>query len=207
MGDVDTRARNWCFLLYPESMKKDAFEQLASWCIPAAVSPLHDPDPDHMKPHYHVVLAFSGKKSYAQMKGLAEKIGGVVAPANLAKVEDLGGMIRYLVHKDNPDKQQFASHTEIRSFAGLNIEKFFELSTQELQQVVSDMMQFVKEHNILEFQELADACVAYNPEWFHALITRCTYVMNMYIKSRRHSTRRDRDVLLDPEGSSEGEQP
>lgn len=197
MSDVDYRARNWTFLLYPESMQQDAFNIIRSWCIPGYISPLHEPDGEDKKPHYHVGLAFSGKKSFSQIKGLAAKVGGVVPSFELAKVEDLGGHVRYMIHKDNPDKQQFSGQDVITSLCGFNVSKFFELTSEELDKIIADMEEFVCDHNITEMQQLKDVARRYYPAWAHALNHRCMYVMGQYIKSRRHARKPDIDVLIE----------
>ena len=60
------RARAFAFLVYEDSAYPDWMERLADLHIEAFVSPLHDkdvnPDGSLKKPHWHVLLYFSGKK-------------------------------------------------------------------------------------------------------------------------------------------------
>ena len=70
------KKRNWAFVLYPESAPADWREQLQKTGLQCAISPLHDKDmnPDNTpkKPHYHVILTYSGPTSYNVVKEQAK---------------------------------------------------------------------------------------------------------------------------------------
>ena len=70
------KKRNWAFVLYPESAPADWREQLQKTGLQCAISPLHDKDmnPDNTpkKPHYHVILTYSGPTSYNVVKALTD---------------------------------------------------------------------------------------------------------------------------------------
>jgi len=74
----DDRTRNWTIVVYPESAPENWIEILQSEQVPFAVSPLHDKDVnvdgEIKKPHWHVMLMYSGKKSFTQIKEIADKL-------------------------------------------------------------------------------------------------------------------------------------
>lgn len=67
----DGRGRNWAFLVYPESAPGNWLDLLDDLKVPAYVSPIHDLDVDGdgviKKAHYHVLVAFAGKKTREQV--------------------------------------------------------------------------------------------------------------------------------------------
>ena len=66
------RARNWAFVIYPESLPKNWKNIITEIGIPMAVSPLHDKDIDPTgevkKPHYHCIVTYEGPTSYEVVK-------------------------------------------------------------------------------------------------------------------------------------------
>lgn len=99
----DSRVRNWTFIEYPESAPDNWRSVLDDLHIKWVESPLHDkdtnPDGTVKKPHWHVMLCFSSKKSYQQILKICRGISGT----NPQRVEDITGLVRYMAHLDNPE--------------------------------------------------------------------------------------------------------
>ena len=95
--------------------------------LQCAISPLHDKDmnPDNTpkKPHYHVILTYSGPTSYNVVKALTDGFNQPIPQA----LEQVRGYYRYLTHKDNPEKAQY-DEREIKTINGFNIVDFSELT-------------------------------------------------------------------------------
>lgn len=112
-----TRTRNFTTILYPESAVSNWRDVLAEMCVPAIVSPLHDkdinPDGTPKKPHYHILLMFSGVKTVEQVYGLVQAFGAI-RPQTVSNAQS---MARYFIHKDNPEKYQY-DPAEIQNFSG-----------------------------------------------------------------------------------------
>ena len=93
----DERSRNWVIIVYPESAPKDWQGILDNMHVQWIESPLHDkdtnPDGTIKKAHWHVILAFGSKKSYKQVKEIADNLH---APTP-QKVHNMKGQVRYLV--------------------------------------------------------------------------------------------------------------
>lgn len=167
---ADVRSRVWTFIMYPDSMPKDWQKLISDLRIPAAVSPLHDADLNgdgsEKKPHYHVFLSFEGKKSYDQLYILTRRFNGTIPK----RVESPQGLIRYFIHKDNPDKAQYQIE-DITLFGGLDIEKYFKPTASHVSEIIDEMIQFIYDNDLTEWAELQRYALD-NKEW--------SYVLNMY---------------------------
>lgn len=108
------RSNLWAFLIYPGDSAPDNYLSiLENLRIPVAISPEHDPDPDVdpdqegdavRKKHRHVMIYFGigSNKSFDQVSALIEPLHGT-RPFVL---HNMKGYARYLIHYDNPEKQQ-----------------------------------------------------------------------------------------------------
>lgn len=179
MASSDNRSRSWCFILYPDSAPADFDGILRNSCVAGCYSPLHTPD--DAKPHYHVLLSFGSKKSLEQVIAYSSLLGGTLPFI----VHDVRQMVRYFVHLDNPDKQQF-DPSSISCFGGYDIDKFFTLSSASKQSCFVDIMSFVRDNPALMYCDLIDICLDLHPDWLALLQTNlaCNKVITEYMHSR-----------------------
>lgn len=179
----DGRARAWTMIVYPESAPQNWKEQLDSEHIAWACI-LHDkdanPDGTKKKAHYHVLLLFEGKKSYEQIKELTDSFH---APAP-QRVTSVRGMVRYMIHMDNPEKYQY-DRGAIEPHGGIDIDKYFELSVSQVEEVLSEMSAFILENSIDNFGDFIAYCLSEDaPEgWFGVAATKSTMYLNKVIDS------------------------
>lgn len=177
----DGRSRSWTMIVYPESAPQNWKEQLDSEHIAWACI-LHDkdanPDGTRKKSHYHVLLLFEGKKSYEQIKELSDSLN---APAP-QRVTSVRGMVRYMTHMDNPEKYQY-DRAAIEPHGGIDIEKYFEMSVSQVEEVLSDMSAFILENGIDNFGDFIAYCLSPDaPEgWFGVAATKATMYLNKVI--------------------------
>ena len=124
----DDRSRNWVIIVYPESAPDDWRGILDNMHVQWIESPLHDkdtnPDGTIKKAHWHIILAFGSKKSYKQVKEIADKLNAPVPQ----KVHNMKGQVRYLIHLDNPEKYQY-SVEEVKSHGGIDVDKYFKATS------------------------------------------------------------------------------
>ncbi|WP_256948213.1 replication protein, partial [Staphylococcus epidermidis] len=101
------RTRNWTFVIYPESVFQNWRDVLDNEYIQWVESPLHDkdtnPDGEIKKAHKHILVMYDGVKSYNQILELTEKINATVPQ----KCGSAKGLVRYMLHMDNPEKYQY----------------------------------------------------------------------------------------------------
>lgn len=188
----DGRTRLWTFIVYPESAPEDWRDRIDETHSPYAVSPLHDRDINAdgtpKKPHWHVFLSFEGVKSYEQVLEIAQAAQGTIPQ----RVESAKGMARYLAHLDNPDKAQYDRNL-IETHGGLDIAEYLEGNKADSRRICKEIIEYVIENDITEYEDIITYAMYNNDEWFDALRTECTYVVNSFIKSRRHRKEREQN--------------
>lgn len=183
---ADKRTRNWVFILYPESAPTNWKELLKEEMISFAVSPLHDLDISDentgvlKKAHYHIMLCFDSMKAFSQVEVITKKLNcPIPQPVNSYK-----GTIRYMVHKDDANKHQY-NINDIYVYGDIDIVTPFQTATSRYD-AIKEMLNYVKENNITEFQDLMDYAMVEQEEWFRYLCDNSAYIVQEYIKSARH---------------------
>ncbi len=80
----DAKSREWWCVVYPDSAPSNWRELVQETFLEAYISPLHDkdknPDGTPKKPHYHVVLAWSGPTTFSNAKNIMGEFKGVIQP-------------------------------------------------------------------------------------------------------------------------------
>lgn len=185
-GNKDTRTRNWSIILYPDSAPDDWRDIIDAYHIEWIESPLHDKDinatGDPKKPHWHILLMFGGVKSYEQVKELTDRLHAPIPE----RCHNAKAMVRYMAHLDNPDKAQYST-TDIKPHGGVDLAEMLRPSASERYTLIADMIAYVKDNKICEFQDLVDYARANEFDtWFPLLCDNSAYVVNQYIKSQRH---------------------
>lgn len=183
----DERSRNWVVIVYPESAPNDWREILDNMHIQWIESPLHDkdvnPDGTVKKSHWHVVLAFGSKKSYKQVKEITDKLNSPIPQ----KVHNMKGQVRYLVHLDNPEKYQYPVE-QVIAHGGIDVDKYFKATSGQRYDMIGEMIDYVRENNIVEMKDLIDyARVNRFDDWFPLLCDNSLIIMDAYIRSNRNS--------------------
>lgn len=188
--------RNWTFVLYPESMDPDYREKLNQLHCEWAESPVHNKDVnangEKKKEHIHIVLCFEGNKSYSQIKDICASVKGVIAPEfgseETALVHSIRGMIRYLIHRDNPEKTQYEK-SAIVAHSGMDIEQYFGYPQDMIKRFIQEMLAFIDANSIYEYSDFLDYCASEKYDtWFDLLtIGRQSYVITKYLDSKRNS--------------------
>lgn len=180
------RTRNWTVVVYPESAPENWREYLDELHIEWVESPLHEWDTNATgevkKAHWHVLLMFGGVKSY-------EQVFECIQPLNCPipqRCHNAKAMVRYMAHLDNPEKHQY-SVADIKAHGGVDLAELLRPSSSERYSLIREMVVYVKENGITEFQDLMDYAYAERfDDWFPLLCDSSAYVVGNYIKSQRH---------------------
>lgn len=143
---MSQRSNVWCFVIYPDdSAPSNYLEIIRSWHIPALVSPVHDSDINaddtEKKKHIHVLLYFGvgANKSFDQVKVYTDQLFGTIP----IRVNSVNAMIRYFIHKDNPEKHQYRQE-DLIVCSGFEIGNAFdnfsdqELMYEQLEKIIVD---------------------------------------------------------------------
>lgn len=185
---ANKRARHWTFICYPESAPENWKEVIKATHIKTAISPLHDKDlnatGDEKKPHWHVFLEYDSLKSYDQVIEITGYAGGTIPQI----VQSPIGMIRYFIHKDNPDKFQY-NWEDIEIYNGFDLEKYDSFTESEIDHIIADITKFIDDNNVLEYADLIaytrDPDNEHFEDWYRT-IRKNTMFFNAYICSRRN---------------------
>lgn len=187
MSEKNVKKRNWAFVLYPESAPKNWREQLLQTGLQCAVSPLHDrdvnPTGEPKKPHYHVILAYSGPTSYNVVKALTNGKLGQTIPQPL---EQLEGYYRYFTHKDNPEKAQYNA-SDIETINGFDIRNYIDLTKSEVVRIKREIQAFIRDNQIFEYADLMDLLMDAGEEMadHYEVAANNTVFFDRYLSSRR----------------------
>lgn len=155
MAEKNVKKRNWAFTAWPDSLPHDWKEQLEKTGLPIAISPIHDKDinatGEPKKPHYHVMLFYSGPTSYNVVKRLTDSLGQPIPQA----VENVQGYYRYLTHEDNPEKAQY-DKADIQTMNGFHIRDYVEMKKSEVGKYIREVQDFIRDNGITEYADLMD---------------------------------------------------
>lgn len=185
------RSSKWAFIVYPDSAPVEWKKLLRLSFVSSAVSPLHSPDPDgsgeERKKHYHVLLDYDSLKSYDQVKSLALELNA----SNPIIISNPSGYYRYMIHKDNPDKEQFVNGFEaIEKFNGFDSGKFENFTKAQTRAFKNDILKLIEKNNITEYEVLItfflDNQDVENFDIYLDFASTNTIFFNTFISSRRN---------------------
>lgn len=184
-----TKKRYWTFVLYPESAPKDWREILQRTGLEIAVSPLHDKDinpgtEEIKKPHYHLILCYTGPVTGNTVKSLV--VDALNQPIPLP-IDSVRGLYRYFTHKDNPEKYQY-DESDITTINGFNILNFADLSSADKTKIKLELVKFIIEKNICEYSDFIIQVMKLNKDDYFFIASTQTIFFNAFIKSKKYKT-------------------
>lgn len=191
------RTRNWTCIGYPESLKIGWLDLLSEKGIQCLVSPLHDKDVyakdseehkkgDLKKAHFHLVFIFDSVKTQQQVQELVNEISlpdcGVLPIA----VMNLRSSVRYLIHKDNPEKAQY-SLSDLINIGGVDIEKYLSNDKEKEEDLNSkfvEIFNLIQSENISSFTQLTAFLLGFDLELF-SVFRKNAFFFTQIMKDRR----------------------
>jgi len=192
---MSVKKRNWAFVVYPESAPHDWMERLQKTGVQCAVSPLHDRDKDpteeDKKPHYHVIVCYSGPTTFSVVKALTERLNAPIPQV----LESVRGYYRYLTHKDNPEKYQY-DENEIRVINGFSILDFVELTKSEVNTIKKKLVEVIISQGMTEYAVFVNYALYMGTDADFDVATSHTIFFNAYLTSQRHIVEMERDEML-----------
>lgn len=185
-----SRTRYFTFIIYPESVVEGWTDIIDSFHVSWAQSPLHDKDINAdgstKKTHWHIMISFDSLKTNEQAQEIANSVGGTV----VQQVHSPRALVRYFAHMDNPEKAQY-NKADIISHGGLDLEDLLKTSNQTRLELLKQMLEYVVDNDVTEYEDLVIYAMYNNSEWFEVLAESGTYFVNAFIKSRRHRKERE----------------
>lgn len=187
MVEKNLRARQWTFIVYPDSAPEGWEDWLASKGFRALISPLHNkdknPDGSVKKPHWHVLLVFNGKKSWKQVTAITEHLHSPI-PEILRG--DGTGMARYFLHLDNPEKHRY-SKDDMKSIGGLDIESFLAPTITDQHNLLEEIFDFIAKHEISNLMVLIGCAKRLKrQDWIDMISNKNTLVITQMLNAQYH---------------------
>lgn len=178
------KERYWTFIVYPESLPEDWKEILQQTGLQIAISPLHNKDlnadGEIKKPHYHILLFFNGPTTYSRVEKITKMVNGTIPKRVISAI----GMIRYLTHKDNPEKAQY-DERDITTINGLDIEDVQGMTMSMELELKKGIIQLCKVKKITEYASLINYLIKEDMRDMFKIASSNTMFFNSYLKSMK----------------------
>lgn len=171
------KGRDFTFIVYPESAPENWRTILDETFLRWVESPLHDKDVNAdgevKKAHWHILLSFDGPVT-------CEHVEKIVAPLNCPAVKKVGsakGLVRYMIHMDNPEKYQY-SRDEIVAHGGADVAYYFEMTASNKLMVMKDIISYIREHEVTNYMDFLMICIETSDDWFDIAVNHNTLAIN-----------------------------
>lgn len=156
----DTRARNWSWIVYPESAPENWRTLLDEMGEKWIESPLHDKDVNETtneikKAHWHIIISFANKKSYKQMVEIS-KLLNAPDPKSIANLQ---GAVQYLWHRNNPEKYQY-NKSDVVAHNGFKYRQYLTDIGVDTDTILQEIIQWVQETGCSEYGDLVNYSVS-----------------------------------------------
>lgn len=185
MAEKVVKARNWRFVIYPDSLPENWQDIIRDTLLPIAISPLHDKDVtaegELKKPHYHGILCYGNTTPKTKIQSILKPLNG---PQEIKTADKLKMAYRYFVHADDPDKAQY-DFKDILHFNGFCLEDYVELSRSEEMALVREIVTYVRDNNIYDYSDLLEICFDQGLDQYFDFAYSHTIFFTGYIRSRR----------------------
>ncbi len=147
------KSRFFDFLVYPESAPDDWVGLLRRSHCAFALSPLHKPDDEQSKPHHHVVF-YSGHGPITLDAAKAKIPADVPANGYVEPTKSSAGYQRYLIHLDDPEKEQFPEGANaITLLNGFPLDLTRELSKSEKAEIRQALLDIIRQNGVNEYSD------------------------------------------------------
>lgn len=173
------------FVVYPESAPDDWVDRLRATHCMFAISPLHEPDGENAKPHYHVLYKHSGPATLAAMTRCIPS--DVPANGHVEPVPHGRGYMRYLIHLDDPEKQQFPDGKDaITCLNAFPLDLSREYTAEERNAQRAEVFSLIRENGLTEYADLLDGLNDMGRDDLFDFAFNHTIALTHYLASRRH---------------------
>lgn len=182
---MEELARNWTTIVYFEELGgyKVICDALKRLHYSMLISPIHNPDEESKKKHFHLLMK-GEKKSKKQILNILCEVapvdsvekGTLKGIAQPQKVHNLRSMVRYFLHLDDLDKEQFEDKKMV-SF-DFEYEKYLTDTTSKNE--IKDIIKLIKDNQVSSLIDLLELFIAFEIDYSY--IEKHTYLVNTLIK-------------------------
>jgi len=182
-----TNARNFTFIIYPESIPEDWQSLFEKIDIPMAISPLHDKDETerkdltedeqkiiedggkvYKKPHYHVLYVAKNAVTLESVRNKIKRALGNKALSHVEIVDGIESVYKYLTHESKDaikkNKHKYDSQ-DIIHLNDFDIERYIFLDESQKRSLKNDLLSIVKNEHIVNVIDLMSFLDIYGEEY------------------------------------------
>lgn len=174
------KGRDWTFIVYPESAPTNWREILDETHMRWIESPLHDRDVDvdgePKKAHWHIMLSADGPITENAVKKIIEPLNCTIP----AKVGSGRGLVRYMIHMDNPEKFQYSAD-EIIPHNGAEVAPYFEMTKTNKMVALKEIMTYIYDNRVVNYADFLMVCIQHSDDWFDIATNHNTLAINKMI--------------------------
>lgn len=125
------------------------------------------------------MMSWDGPVTQGPVRLVSESVGSHV---EVKKVGSGRGLIRYMIHMDNPEKYQY-DVAEIKGHNGADVQSYFELTATDKLTVMKEIVQFIYNNEITNYAEFLMMAITDqdNDDWFSVAVNSNTLAINKMI--------------------------
>lgn len=184
-----TKARNFAFILYPESLPEDWEDCLIKLGVPMAISPLHDKDVSerkfedmndnekdivnngdkvYKKAHYHILYIAKNPVTIESVRNKVKRALGKESVSHIEVVDSVEHYYQYLTHESSDaikkNKHKY-DKKDINTINDFDIERYVFLDESQKRSLKNTLLQIVKTKHIVNVIDLMSFLELYGDEY------------------------------------------
>lgn len=182
-----TKARNFTFIIYPESIPEDWIACLEKLDVPMAISPLHDKDETerknltedeqkrvekgekvYKKAHYHVLFIAKNPVTTESVRNKIKRALGNKSISHIEIVDGIESVYKYLTHESKDAIRKNKHKYDSKDIIHLNdfdIERYVFLDESQKRSLKNNLLNIVKTKHIVNVIDLMSFLDMYGEEY------------------------------------------
>lgn len=146
---------------------------------------LHHGGFDEGKDHFHVMYCHGSPTTDVHLKRCIPD--GIAANGHIEIVTNPRGYMRYLIHLDDPDKEQFEDgRNHIECINGFPLDLSREYTSEERNAQRKELMQLIRDNGLCEYADLLEGLSDIGRDDLFDYAWNHTIALTSYLRSRRH---------------------
>lgn len=175
-----TKARNFTFIIYPESIPDDWQECLEKLGVPMAISPLHDSDEterkfedmtkeDQMvirnggkiykKAHYHVLYIARNPVTIESVRNKIKRVLGNQSLSHIEIVDNVESVFLYLTHESSDavkKKKHKYDKADLKLINDFDIDRYIVLDESQKRELKNELLHIIRKNHLVNVIHLLD---------------------------------------------------
>lgn len=203
--DEDRKYSYFGFIVYRydkegnEQITRDqlVFRLRYTWMM-FTVSPLHQPDEEHDGQHWHVIYRHPAPIRFEGARKILTNLEGVPVYQNFILCLYAPRVyMRYLIHLDNPEKEQFQGESCIEIINGFPLDLSRPLTERDKMEIQMEIEGFALEYSIFEYAAMTVYLSKHELFEHYHYFTTHTHHFGKFLDSLRFSAEENKEVDID----------